>query len=153
MGVAHVIAFAPKASVLIVCSSCNVSQSLPMYECKQTQVSWLPFSWVERTNIKNGITKKCAKLQYWKDRMLIENKRIYKTWWTSIWRTYGIWWYEWGQDKPKWKASMMFMDVNHVHVEEGGKHGKVKGNTTPKIDYCLWVVHESWCCAKPPYIE
>ncbi len=30
---------------------------------------------------------------------------------------------------------MMFMDVSHVHVEEGGKHSKVKGNTTPEIDY------------------
>jgi len=39
----------------------------------------------------------------------------------------GTWWYEWRQGKPKWKASMMFMDVIHVHVEEGKEHGKVKG--------------------------
>ncbi len=45
------------------------------------------------------------------------------------------------------------MDVIHVHAKEGGKHGKVGGNTHPKIDDCLRVVHENWCHAKPPNIE
>jgi hypothetical protein len=45
---------------------------------------------------------------------------------------------------------MMSMDVIHVHVEKGGKHGKV-GNNAPceTYDY-LWKVHESWCHATPP---
>jgi len=30
--------------------------------------------------------------------------------------------------KPKWKTSMMFMDVIHVHSKEGKEHGKVRGN-------------------------
>jgi len=47
----------------------------------------------------------------------------------------------------------MFMDVSHLHAKEGGKHCKIKGNIIPEINYCLLVVHESWCCAKPPYIE
>jgi hypothetical protein len=29
---------------------------------------------------------------------------------------------------------MMLMDIIHVHVEKGREHGKVEGNTTPKID-------------------
>jgi hypothetical protein len=37
----------------------------------------------------------------------------------------------------------MFMDISHVHAEEGRKHGKVDGNTTPKIYDCLCVVHEN----------
>jgi hypothetical protein len=32
---------------------------------------------------------------------------------------------------------MKSMDLSHVHVEEGGKHGKVDGNIIPKIDDCL----------------
>jgi hypothetical protein len=44
----------------------------------------------------------------------------------------------------------MSMDAIHVHTKKGGEHGKVKGNITPKIDDCLWTVHESWCCVKPP---
>jgi hypothetical protein len=38
-------------------------------------------------------------------------------------------WYEQGQGKPKWKTSMMSMDVIHVHVKKGEEHGKVKSNT------------------------
>jgi hypothetical protein len=26
------------------------------------------------------------------------------------------------------------MDVSHVHAEKGGKHGKINGKTTPKIN-------------------
>jgi len=33
-----------KANALIVCSSCNVSQFPPMYQHKQVQVFWWPFS-------------------------------------------------------------------------------------------------------------
>jgi hypothetical protein len=36
---------------------------------------------------------------------------------------------------------MMFMDAIHVHVEEGGKHGKVEGNIDSKTDDYLWAVH------------
>jgi hypothetical protein len=32
---------------------------------------------------------------------------------------------------------MMFMNAIHVHVKEGGKHGKIGGNTPLKIDDCL----------------
>jgi hypothetical protein len=32
---------------------------------------------------------------------------------------------------------MIFMDAIHVHAEEGGKHGKVKGNIILKINVCL----------------
>jgi hypothetical protein len=38
---------------------------------------------------------------------------------------------------PKWKMSMISMDAIHVHVEEGGKHGKVKGNIALKINVYL----------------
>jgi hypothetical protein len=41
------------------------------------------------------------------------------------------------------------MDAIHVHVEEGGEHGKVGGNAALKTNDCLWIVHESWCCATP----
>jgi hypothetical protein len=34
----------------------------------------------------------------------------------------------------------MFMDVIHVHVER--QENMVKSGA--------WIVHESWCCAKPP---
>jgi len=37
----------------------------------------------------------------------------------------------------------------HVHAEEGGEHGKVKGNTPLEKDDCLRMVHESWCHVKP----
>jgi hypothetical protein len=30
------------------------------------------------------------------------------------------------------------MDAIHVNVEEGKKHGKVGGNTTPKTDDSAW---------------
>ncbi len=36
---------------------------------------------------------------------------------------------EQGQNKPRWKASMMSMDAIHVHAKKGGEHGKVKANT------------------------
>jgi hypothetical protein len=29
---------------------------------------------------------------------------------------------------------MIFIDAIHVHVEKGGKHGKVRGNIVPKTD-------------------
>jgi len=29
---------------------------------------------------------------------------------------------------------MMSMNAIHVHVKKGGEHGKVKGNTPPKIN-------------------
>jgi hypothetical protein len=47
----------------------------------------------------------------------------------------------------------MSMDAIHVHTEKGGEHGKIKGNTTLETNDCLWElpVHESWCCAKPPF--
>ncbi len=45
----------------------------------------------------------------------------------------------------------MSMDAIHVYVEDGGEYGKVGGNIPPKIDDCLWTVHESWCHAKPPF--
>ncbi len=32
---------------------------------------------------------------------------------------------------------MMFMDAIHVHVEEGGGHGKVGGNTLFETNNCL----------------
>jgi hypothetical protein len=32
---------------------------------------------------------------------------------------------------------MMSMDVIHVHVEKGRKHGKVRGNAAPKTNDCL----------------
>jgi hypothetical protein len=45
------------------------------------------------------------------------------------------------------------MDVIHVHVEKGGKHGKIRGNIPPKTDDYLWTMHESWCCANPPTLN
>jgi hypothetical protein len=45
------------------------------------------------------------------------------------------------------------MDAIHVHAEKEGKHGKVKGNTPLKTNNYFWVVHESWCRAKPPYTK
>ncbi len=50
----------------------------------------------------------------------------------------------------------MSINAIHVHVEEGGKYGKVGGNIASKIhdaseiDDYLWVVHESWSHVKPP---
>jgi hypothetical protein len=38
---------------------------------------------------------------------------------------------------------MMSMDAIHVHVKEGKKHGKIKGNIDFEINDCLWAVHES----------
>ncbi len=45
----------------------------------------------------------------------------------------------------------MFMDAIHVHVKEGREHGKVKSNISPKMNDCLWAMHESWCHANPPH--
>ncbi len=44
--------------------------------------------------------------------------------------------------KAHW-TSMMSMDAIHVHVKEGGKHGKVGGNTTLKTNDYIWTVHVS----------
>ncbi len=71
-----------------------------------------------------------------------------KTCWTSTQRTYGIWWYERGCGKPKWKASMISNDVIHVQVEEGGKNGNVESIDIPKVDDCLSMVHNVWQHAK-----
>ncbi len=47
----------------------------------------------------------------------------------------------------------MSIDAIYVHVEEGGKHGKVKDNVVLETDDCLWVVHESWCHVKSPALN
>jgi hypothetical protein len=51
-----------------------------MYQCKQVRVSWWPFSppYGRKDKHQKGNNKKNAKLQYWKDRMLIEIKRYAK---------------------------------------------------------------------------
>jgi hypothetical protein len=38
---------------------------------------------------------------------------------------------------------MMSMDEIHVHVKEGGEHGKVGGNIPFETNDFLWAVHES----------
>jgi len=58
-------------------------------------------------------------------------------------KAYKIWWYEQGWNKPKWRASMMSMDIIHVHAKEGGEQDKVKSNIAPGINDCLWMIHES----------
>jgi hypothetical protein len=47
----------------------------------------------------------------------------------------------------------MFIDAIHVHVEERGKHDKIKCNIVPETDECLRAMHESRCYVKPPYTE
>jgi hypothetical protein len=37
----------------------------------------------------------------------------------------------------------MSMDTIHIHVEMGGEHGKVGGNTLLETDDFLWMVHEN----------
>jgi len=64
---------------------------------------------VERTNIKNGITKKCAKLQYWKDRMLIEIKGYIKL------------------DEHQFEEYMEYDGMNEDKINPNGKH------------QCLWM--------------
>jgi hypothetical protein len=64
-----------KTSVLILCSSYNASQSPPMYRCKWVRFSWWHFS---SPYGRKDITKKHAKLQNQKDRMLIEVKGYVK---------------------------------------------------------------------------
>ncbi len=54
-------------------------------------------------------------------------------------KKYGIWWYERGWNKPKWKTSMMSMDAIHVHAKEGGQHGKL-GATLPWDKWLLMKV-------------
>jgi hypothetical protein len=81
------------------------------------------------------------------------DKGICKARWTLIWKTYGIWRYERGWNKPKWKTSMMPMDAIHVHAEKGRQHGKL-GATLP-WDKWLFMNH-AWKlvpCYPPPPIE
>ncbi len=44
----------------------------------------------------------------------IRTKRICKACGTLIQITYGIWWYEQGYGKPKWKTSMTSINVIHA---------------------------------------
>jgi hypothetical protein len=107
--------------VLIVCSSCDVSQSPPMYHYKQTRISWWPFSPPHGGNDKHqeGNNKKKCQVIILEGSDVNQNKRIFNTCWTLIWRAHGIWWYEWEWSKSKWRASMMSMDVIHVHAKKG----------------------------------
>ncbi len=44
----------------------------------------------------------------------------------------------------------MPMDAIRVHVEKGGEHGKIKGNTPLEINDYLRTMHENWCRVQPP---
>jgi len=68
-------------------------------------------------------------------------KGMYKTRWTLTQITYGIWWYEWGRGKLRWKAWTISNDVIHVQAK-GGKYNNVKGINTLEIDDCMCVVHD-----------
>jgi hypothetical protein len=83
---------------LIVCSSCNVSQSLAMYQRKWVCIFWWPFSPPCGGNDKH---------QEWKSKnacqvVMLDGsttnwaKGMHKARWTLTWKTYGMWWYEQG---------------------------------------------------------
>jgi hypothetical protein len=39
---------------------------------------------------------------------------------------------------------MISNDAIHVQAKEGGKYGNVEGISTPKVNNCLYAVHEAW---------
>ncbi len=71
-----------------------------------------------------------------------------KACWTSTWIAYGIWWYEQGCGKPRWKTSMISNDAIHVQAEEGREDGNAKGIGTFEAYDCLCAVHDVWWRAK-----
>jgi hypothetical protein len=119
------------ACVLIVCSSCNVSQSPTMYQCKWVCILWWPFSLPHGRNDKH---------QKWKSKnacqvVMLDGsttdwvKRIRKTHWTLTQRGCGMWWYEWGRAKPRWKALMISNEAIHIQVKRG-EDSNVEGTST-----------------------
>ncbi len=131
--------------VLIVCFSYDVSQSSPMYHYKRTQIFWWPFSpphgGKDKQQERNN--KKTCQVAILEISDVNQNKRICNMCWTLSWRSYGIWWYEWEWNKPKWKTLMTSMDAIHVHAKKRREHGKFEGNTTLETNDYLWMVHES----------
>jgi len=122
------------ACVLILCSSCNVSQSPTMYQCKWVCVSWWPFSPPRGRNDRH---------QEWKSKNACQvvmldgsstnwTKRMRKTHWTLTRRGCGMWWYEWGHVKLRWKTFMISNEAIHVQVKRG-KDGNVEGINTLKL--------------------
>ncbi len=63
-------------------------------------------------------------------------------------KKYGMWWYEWGHGKPKWKTLMIYNDAIHVQVEKGGKDNNAKGIGTLEANDCMCAVHDVWWHAK-----
>jgi hypothetical protein len=53
--------------------------------------------------------------------VVIRIKRIHKACCTLTQRRYGIWWYEHGCGEPRWKTSMIFVNVIHTQEEEKGE--------------------------------
>jgi len=82
-----------KINVLIVCSSCNVSQSPPMYQCKQAWVFWWPFSPPCGGNDKHQKrnNKKTCQVIILEGLDVNWDKGICKDCWTSTWTKYGTW--------------------------------------------------------------
>ncbi len=75
-----------------------------------------------------------------------------KTCWTLTHKTYGIWSYEWGCGKPRWKTLMISNDSIHVQAKEGGKDGNVEGINTLEVSDYLCAMHDVWWCVKLAFV-
>jgi len=73
---------------------------------------------------------------------------MHKACWTLTRKTYGMWWYERGHGKPRWKTSMIFNDAIHVQAK-WGEDDNVESIGTLEINDCLCVMYDVWWRAKP----
>ncbi len=105
---------------------------------------------MKKKNTRNGEWKNKNTCQVVMSNQSIANrvKGMCKPCWTSTQITYGIWWYEWGCGKPRWKTLMISNDAIHVQAEERRKDGKVESIGTLEVDDYLCVVHDAWWCVK-----
>jgi hypothetical protein len=121
-------------------------------------ISWWPFSPPHGRNLIN--TKKrhrgghACQATMSNELMAILITRICKTWCTSTQRGYGIWWYEPGHGKFKWKASMIYIYICAIHArsKKRGENNNVGDITTPITNDYLWTKHVNQWQTNPTFI-
>ncbi len=75
-------------------------------------------------------------------------KRMCKTCWTLTQSAYGMWWYEQGCGKLRWKTLMKSNDAIHVQVNEGREDSNAKGINTLEVNDYLCALHDVWWCVE-----
>ncbi len=120
-------------------------KSPTIYLCKWACIYWWPFSPPCGRNDKHQKwkSKNACQVDMSDGSTTNQTKGMRKSHWTLIEITCGMWWYERGRAKPRWKTLMISNDAIHVQVE-GREDGNVKGIDTPKVDNSLCSVHDVW---------